>query len=197
MTTETPFPNDPDDQHSANDDLFSSINNFLNLKKSEPRVEFPQKRIELVATETLKSLDALITSISPDELNESNEDEDILTSFYLNDLFVRNKITASVSELMQRTTQLVYLSDNESIGYCYTPGSEDGELQKGIYLLLEEDNLEKNFAPIYMPDQVQEVWDMSLDFVRDDMIAFAAFSKGDIISRFYDFARQYANPKSE
>ena len=161
----------------------------------EVKAIFPEPKIEILGMQTLSKLELLIGSMSAEELDKTNENEDVLINFYNNDEFVREKITPLVADLLYRTTQLVYLTANEKIGYAYSLGSEDDETKPGVYLLLEEDNVNENDAPVYGSEKLQEIWDTSNRHVRFDIKSFAAYSKSDVIDMFYRFARDYAYPK--
>lgn len=169
---------------------------FEVLKRNHLNEElFIQPRIEELALGMIRDLDLLETSMSAAELDRPGPGEDILVDAYENDQFVTNQIVPLVRELIERTTQTVYLTDNEIVGYSIIlpedDSSDDDEF--GVSLAVD-DGVNDIFLPLESPESLQEAWDSTPKHVRADLQAYAGLTKREILTRFYDYVFYYASP---
>lgn len=154
---------------------------------------FPMPRIEGVALEVIERLDALKASMTEEQLDQEGSSEDVLLGVYNNDLFVKRQVAPLVEDLFERTSQTLFITEGTSLGYSFTQSEAKGE--SAIYeVSLVIDDASQNFTTIDSSQEIQEIWDASGPQIRLGMKVFAQYSKREVIDRFYEHVREYANP---
>ena len=198
-----------EDRSRSDPDIAKKFKKLEQRQAQEVHI-FPKLRIEAIALNAHTRLDSLVSSLGKEEIETPGNEEDVLMGVYLNDNFVRTKILPVVENLMRRTGQTAYLTDMEVLGYAYyriedfnfeidddqdtiiVSDKEEDDDKAGMGLVVENDMI--GFKPIENAEEIQTTWDESGLEIRDDMKAFASYSKGEIIDRFYEFVQAYSNP---